>query len=79
MVRRRIARAPFNLLLLSSILFLPLLAEEPAALLRRADRVKDAWPEVVITLRVTVSKPGAAPATGMFKVEAKGRNSRVTF
>jgi outer membrane lipoprotein-sorting protein len=54
-------------------------ADDPAALLRRADRVKEAWPEVVITLRVTVTKPGAAPATGTFKVEAKGRNSRVTF
>jgi hypothetical protein len=69
----------FDLLFLSSILFFPLLAEDPAALLRRADRVKDAWPEVVIALRVTVTKPGAAASTGTFKVEAKGRNSRVTF
>ena len=69
----------FDLLFLSSILFLPLSAEDPAALLRRADRVKDAWPEVVITLRVTVTKPGAPPSGGTFKVEAKGRNSRLTF
>jgi outer membrane lipoprotein-sorting protein len=67
------------ILVLSGILFSPLLADDPAALLRRADRVKDAWPEVVITLRVTVTKPGAAPSAGTFKVEAKGRNSRVTF
>ena len=69
----------FDLLLLSSILFFPLLVDDPAALLRRADRVKDAWQEVVITLRVTVTKPGAATSTGTFKVEAKGRDSRVTF
>jgi outer membrane lipoprotein-sorting protein len=53
--------------------------EDPAALLHRADRVKDAWPEVVVTLRVTTSKPGAPPSVGTFKVEAKGRDSRVTF
>jgi hypothetical protein len=41
--------------------------------------VKDAWPEVVITLRVTTTKPGAPPYVGTFKVEAKGRDSRVTF
>ena len=67
------------LFFLSSILFFPLPADDPTALLRRADRVKDAWPEVVITLRVTVTKPGAQPAAGTFKVEAKGPNSRVTF
>lgn len=68
-----------DLLLLSSILFFPLSADDPAALLRRADRAKDAWPEVVITLRVTTTKPGAPPVTGTFRVEAKGRDSRVTF
>ncbi|MEO8054297.1 MAG: outer membrane lipoprotein-sorting protein [Acidobacteriota bacterium] len=69
----------FDLLLLSSIFAFPLSAEDPAALLRRADRVREAWPEVVITLRVTVTKPGAPPSGGAFKVEAKGRNSRLTF
>ncbi|HEY3349667.1 MAG TPA: outer membrane lipoprotein-sorting protein [Thermoanaerobaculia bacterium] len=54
-------------------------ADDPAALLRRADRIREAWPEVVITLRVTVTKPGAPPSAGTFKVEAKGRNSRLTF
>ena len=54
-------------------------ADDPAALLRRADRVKDAWPEVVITIRVTTTKPGAPPSAGTFKVEAKARDSRVTF
>jgi outer membrane lipoprotein-sorting protein len=64
---------------LSIVLTVPLSAEDPAAMLRRADRVKDAWPEVVITLRVTTTKPGVAPASGTFRVEAKGRDSRVTF
>ncbi|HMA29761.1 MAG TPA: outer membrane lipoprotein-sorting protein [Thermoanaerobaculia bacterium] len=53
---------------------------DPAALLRRAERIKDAWPEVVITLRVTTTKPGAAPSGGMFAVEAKGHDkSRIRF
>lgn len=75
-------RGPFALLFLSSNFFLflsPAFAEDPAALLRRADRIREAWPEVVITLRVTVTKPGAPSSTGTFKVEAKGGNSRVTF
>ena len=79
MVQRRIARAPADLLFLSSILFFPLSADEPAALLRRAERVKDAWPEVVITLRVTTTRPDAPPSTGTFRVEGKGRDSRATF
>ena len=54
-------------------------AVDPAALLRRADRVKDAWPEVVIALRVTTTKPGAPPSTGDFVVEAKGSRSRLAF
>src|SRR5664280_1969416 len=71
-----------SLFLLSSIVFLSLAAkaEDPAALLRRAERVKDAWPEVVITLRVNTTKPGVAPAGGTFSVEAKGRDkSRIRF
>ncbi len=56
------------------------LAQDPAALLRRADRVKDAWPEVVLSLRVTTTKPGAPPASGTFTVEAKGHDkSRIRF
>ncbi len=54
-------------------------AGDPAALLRRADRVKDAWPEVVVTLRVTTERPGEAPRTASLRVEAKGRDSRATF
>ncbi len=54
-------------------------ADDPTALLRRADRVKDAWPEVVITLRVTTTKPGAPPTVATVRVEAKGGDSRVTF
>jgi outer membrane lipoprotein-sorting protein len=71
--------------LLRNILFLLLFfasvsrADDPAALLRRAERIKDAWPEVVITLRVTTTKPGVAPAGGKFSVEAKGNKSRIRF
>ncbi len=80
MVQRRLARPWPALLTLSSILCFPLSAQpDPAALLRRADRVRDAWPEVVITIRVTTTKPGAPAAAGTFKVEAKGPNSRVVF
>ena len=71
-----------SLFLLSIIVFLSLsaAAQDPAALLRRADRVKQAWPEVVLSLRVTTTKPGAPPFTGMFAVEAKGRDkSRIRF
>ena len=71
-----------SLFLLSSIVFFSLsaAAQDPAALLRRADRVKQAWPEVVLSLRVTTTKPGAPPFTGMFAVEAKGRDkSRIRF
>jgi negative regulator of sigma E activity len=75
-----------SLSFLSRILFFPLVftlaayAEEPAALLRRAERVKDAWPEVVLTLRVTTTKPGAPPSMGTFAVDAKGREkSRIRF
>ncbi len=54
--------------------------QEPAALLRRADRVKDAWPEVVVTLRITTTAPGKPASTGEFVVEAKGSDrSRLTF
>ncbi len=78
-VRGAVGVPGLSLFLLSSILFFPLSADDPAALLRRADRVRDAWPEAVISLRVTTTKPGAPPSVGTFKVEAKGRNSRVTF
>lgn len=55
-------------------------AQDPAALLRRAERVKQAWPEVVLSLRITNTRPGTPPFTGMFAVEAKGRDkSRIRF
>lgn len=42
--------------------------------------MKDAWPEVVITLRVTTAKPGEPASTGTFAVDAKGREkSRIRF
>jgi outer membrane lipoprotein-sorting protein len=70
----------FLLLSLPSFLSGVAASQDPAALLRRADRVKDAWPEVVITLRVTTTQPGAAPAGGTFSVDAKGRDkSRIRF
>jgi negative regulator of sigma E activity len=66
----------FLLFLLSEIVF----AQDPRALLARADRVKQAWLEVVLSLRVTTTKPGAPPSTGMFAVEAKGGDkSRIRF
>jgi outer membrane lipoprotein-sorting protein len=74
------------LVFLSRILFLPLFlasmarAQEPAALLRRAERVKEAWPEVVLTLRVTTTNPGTPSSTGTFAIDAKGREkSRIRF
>jgi outer membrane lipoprotein-sorting protein len=60
-------------------LSLPVRGQDPAALLRRAERIKDAWPEVVITLRVTTTKPGAAPAGSKVSVETKGNKSRIRF
>lgn len=81
-LRGMVAAARRSLYVLSSILLLlssSARADDPAALLRRADRVKDAWTEVVLTLRVTTARPGEAPAVGTFRVEAKGRDSRVTF
>ena len=74
------------LVFLSRILFLPLFlasvarAQDPAALLRRAERVKEAWPEVVLTLRVTTTNPGTPSSTGTFAIDAKGRvKSRIRF
>ena len=74
------------LLFLSSTIFIAFVcasaavAQDPAALLARADRVKAAWPEVVLSLRVTTTKPGVPPVTGAFTVEAKGRDkSRIRF
>jgi len=70
----------FFLLFLPSFLSEVAASQDPAALLRRAERIRDAWPEVVITLRVTTTRPGAAPAGGTFSVEAKGRDkSRIVF
>ncbi|HEX2757111.1 MAG TPA: outer membrane lipoprotein-sorting protein [Thermoanaerobaculia bacterium] len=82
MVNGRRGAPELSLTFISSILFLSFsaAADDPAALLRRAERVKDAWPEVVLTLRVTTTKPGAAPVGGTFSVEAKGRDkSRIRF
>lgn len=79
-------RSPLHLLRRSPVLFglvvlgSALEAQDPAALLRRADRVKDAWPEVVVSLRITTTAPGKPASTGEFVVEAKGADlSRLTF
>jgi hypothetical protein len=55
---------------------------DAAALLARAERPRDAFPEGVVTIRVTVT--GAAPgrpdpAPARFEVAVKGRRSRVKF
>ncbi|MDL2718334.1 MAG: outer membrane lipoprotein-sorting protein [Acidobacteriota bacterium] len=81
------SRSPLHLLSKSFFFFFVSLffseaavAQDPAALLRRAERVKQAWPEVVLSLRVTTTKPGAPPFMGTFAVEAKGRDkSRIRF
>ena len=67
---------------LGSILFLSSSAagQDPRALLapRGAGQVRLA--EVALSLRVTTTKPGQPPSTGMFAVEAKGRDrSRIRF
>lgn len=82
---RAVRRSPRHLLGESSVLLgllafaLSLEGQDPAALLRRADRVRNAWPEAAITLRVTSTRPGAPAATGEFLVESKGERSRLTF
>ena len=55
-------------------------AADPHELLVHADRVRNAWQEGVLKLRVTTTKPGAAPVTGLFEVEVKGgEKSRIRF
>lgn len=55
-------------------------ARDPHAILVRADRVKAAWEEAVLKLRVTVEKPGAPPSGGDFEVAVKGaERTRVKF
>jgi hypothetical protein len=52
------------------------------ALLRKAERVREALGEGVVTIRVTLSGADAgrpAPATARFEVAVKGRRSRLKF
>jgi outer membrane lipoprotein-sorting protein len=67
--------------LVSFVLFLAAspAREEPHELLVRADRVRNAWPEVVLKLRVTAQSPGGAPSSGEFRVSVKGDRARVEF
>lgn len=50
----------------------PVDAPEASRLLARADRVRTAWPEAVLTIRVTTQTPGSPERTGRFEVWAKG-------
>lgn len=55
---------------------------DPAALLKRAERVRSAFGEGVVTIRVTLSgvTSGAPdPAPARFEVAVKGRRSRLKF
>jgi hypothetical protein len=55
-------------------------AADPHELLVHADRVRNAWQEGVLKLRVTTTKPGTPPATGLFEVAVKGgEKSRIRF
>jgi outer membrane lipoprotein-sorting protein len=45
---------------------------DPAAVLSRAERIRESWPEAVLSIRVTQSKPGGAAFTGRFDVLVKG-------
>ena len=55
-------------------------AGEAAALLARAERVRAAFPEGVLTIRVTSTDPGQPAKSGMFEVAVKGRDrSRLKF
>lgn len=47
-------------------------APEASQLLARADRVRTAWTEAVLTIRVTTQSPGSPERTGRFEIWAKG-------
>lgn len=69
-----------SMVLLLSSAWLRAAESNPHELLVHADRVRNAWQEGVLKLRVTTSKPGASPATGLFEVEVKGgEKSRIRF
>ncbi len=44
-----------------------------------ADRVRAPWSEVVLTIRVTTTRPGSPLSTGDFEVAVKGERTRVRF
>jgi len=53
---------------------------DAAALLARAERVRDAFPEGVLTIRVTSWAPGQPAKSGRFEVAVRGREkSRLKF
>jgi hypothetical protein len=54
--------------------------DDAAALLSAADRVREAWSEATLTLKVTTTRPGAAPSTATIAVDVKGLEmARVRF
>lgn len=55
-------------------------AESARAILERAERVRAAFSEAVMTLRVTAERPGGPPYSGRVEVAVKGpERSRVRF
>ena len=55
-------------------------AGDAAALVRRAERVREAFREGVLTIRVTLTAEGKSPSSGRLEVAVKGREkSRLKF
>ena len=52
---------------------------DPRALLLRADRVRAAWREARLVLRIVTTRPGAPEQRGDFEVLVKGEKARISF
>ncbi len=52
---------------------------DPRALLLRADRVRTAWSEARLVLRIVTTRPGAPEQRGDFEVLVKGQKARISF
>ncbi len=76
-------RAAAALLLAAGLLPVPASAapgRNLPALLKRAERVREGFPEGVVTIRVTMERPGAPPSSARFDVAVKGTGrTRVKF
>lgn len=58
----------------------PAAADEAATLLAAADRVREAWAEATLSLKVTTERPEAPPSTVTLAVDVKGlEKARVRF